>query len=96
MDLFVLGVTHRKGISYKNVATGRPYEICILQYLVPVEPATTQNSEYTGHGFEVREIQAEPSCLSQFSELTYPKKLNVDVRNDPRNLSRTVACGILK
>ena len=96
MELLVLGITHRKGVSYKSVATGKPYEICVLQYLVPVEPAVTQNSEYKGHGFEVREIQAVPSCLPQFSNVDFPKKLNVDIRNDPRNLSRTVAHGILK
>ena len=96
MELLVLGVTHRKGVSYKSVATGKPYEICVLQYLVPVEPAQTQNSTFTGHGLEVREIQCEPTVLEQFAGHQYPKKLNIDIRNDPRNLSKTVAHGILK
>lgn len=95
MELYVLGITYRRGVSFKTSPNGKPYEICVLQYLVPVEPRTSQNSEFTGHGYEVREIPAEPASMSQFAAIKFPAMVNVDIQNDPRNLSRTVAHGVL-
>lgn len=95
MELYVLGITYRRGVSFKTSPNGKPYEICVLQYLVPVEPRTSQNSEFTGHGYEVREIPAEPASMTQFAGIKFPAMVNVDLRQDTRNLSRTVAHGVL-
>ena len=97
MKLKVLSVSRRVGVSFKKVATGTNYDICNLVYMIPIESQKTANSEFSGYGFETRELPiSTPEVMEQFSGLKLPVDVEVDVQPDPRNPSRNVVMGIVK
>ena len=97
MKLKVLSVSRRAGVSFKKVATGTPYDICSLVYMISIENQKTANSEFSGFGFETRELPiSDPKVIDQFSELKLPCDVEVDVQPDPRNPSRNVVMGLIK
>ena len=92
MKVLVVNVQHAKGVSKSNA----PYDICTISYGTQVQSVNRENRQVSGFGFQIQELGLEPSAMTQFSSLTFPTVVDLDVQPDPRNLNRNVCVGIRK
>ena len=74
MKLNVLGV---KLISGTSKASGNPFVMCRLVAAVSIEKVDSAKVQIKGFGFEVAEMEMEPSCLEQFSGVKFPADLEL-------------------
>lgn len=75
MKLFMLGVTHRKGIS--DSGKGRPYEICNINTIRSVVSNQGEHNNFTAAGYRESEVALDPSGLNDFLGLHYPAEYDV-------------------
>lgn len=66
MKVQFLNATHRKGISK---ASNKPYDMCKLNYLKPIESVTNDKMVYFGFGMAVQEIDLDPRCIHLFESI---------------------------
>ncbi|NHQ85300.1 hypothetical protein HA050_04135 [Iodobacter sp. HSC-16F04] len=69
MKAFVVGISEMKGIAKK---TGKPYAMCNINTLVPVENVSSDAFSKRGFGFEIVQIGATADCISQFANIRFP------------------------
>lgn len=97
MKVTILGVNQREGVSAGN---GRPYNICVLNYVIPDESGQKKNDDgsirwtYTGYGLQVRELPLNPSVLHSFADLEFPKQVDLVLEPQPTNPSRNWVNGV--
>lgn len=75
MKLQVLGVKRIKGTSSK---TGNDYDMCALYALAPMESIKNANMQITGYGYEVAELQLDPSIIDRFEKIRFPAHLTLE------------------
>lgn len=93
MKVLVLGVSRMSGTSTKS-GSPKPYDMTRITYGVPLQPVSTENRTLQGSGYEVQDLDLDPACLPQFSDLKYPGVYDLDVQPNPSNLRRNICQGI--
>ena len=93
MKVLVLGVVRMSGTSNKS-GSPKPYDMTRLSYAVPISPVASNNRTVIGAGFEAKDLDLDPDCLSQFSEVKFPATLDLDVQPNPADLRRNICQGI--
>ena len=97
MEILYIGVNRRVGVSAK---TGKPYDICELNYLVPDEPAIKVDEagkelwNYTAFGKRPQSIECDPNCIQAFSDVKSPAVVTIQVEPRPNNPSRNWVTGL--
>jgi hypothetical protein len=96
MKKTVLCVANRHGVSYKTLATGKEWAMCRLYYLDPLEIVSGEKFNQVGFGFQAQEIDLDPACISQFSDLKFPVELNLIFAPKDSDISKNWVVGISK
>lgn len=91
MKVLVLNAQRAKGVSPKN---GRDYDICTVQFCVPVENFSRENRQVVGYGMNPQEIALDPAALKDFANHSYPVELDLKIEPDPRNMNRNICKGV--
>lgn len=78
MKLHVIGVSRITGTSQK---TQKPYDMAKLLCLQDVQISAKEHYQRAGFGFEVCEVDLDPSALSQFSQVKFPAVLECRTDN---------------
>lgn len=78
MKLHVIGVSRMTGISQK---TQKPYDMAKLLCLQEVQVTAKEHFQRAGFGFEVCEVDLDPTALSQFSQVKFPVVLECRTDN---------------
>lgn len=79
MKLNVIGVKRIKGTSSK---TGNEFDMCRLFALVPITPAGGKTL-IQGFGFELAEMELDPSALESFRGVSFPAELELTTDTRP-------------
>lgn len=64
MQVNAIGVVGMKGTSK---TTGKEYDFAQLNVLVPVEVVATEKMQKIGYGYEVQQVDIEPSMVSKLN-----------------------------
>lgn len=91
MKVMFVGAARRHGTS----KVGKPYDMCMFSYAVPIKPASTATMNYHGFGYEVKEVDLELSALNQFAMCKFGEMVDVDVQPDPANLTKNIVMGMI-
>lgn len=91
MKVMFIGAARRHGTS----KAGKQYDMCMFSYAVPIKPVTTATMNYHGFGYEVKEVDLEPSALNQFAMCQIGEMVDVDVQPNPTDLTRNIVSGIV-
>lgn len=83
MKVRFLNATSRKGISEKG--KGKEYDMCKLQYLMPVEPVKKDYMTFFGFGMSAEEIDLDPRCIHQFEGINAGDEVSLKIEANPRN-----------
>lgn len=86
-----IGVSRRSGTSKK---TGAPYDMCTLQFAVPIQEVNTANMNYTGYGFETKEIEVMPEAIQAFYGQSAFSQVDVIIEPKPTNFNHTWVVGV--
>lgn len=79
MKLNVIGV---KRIQGKSSKTGNDFDMCRIFALVPISPLSGKTN-IQGFGYELAEMELEPSALAMFSRVTFPAMLELETDTRP-------------
>ena len=92
MKVHYIGVARRYGTSSK---TGKQYDMCMLSYAVPIKGNVTQSMNYSGFGYEVKEVDLDPNAMNHFALLKLGEIVDVEVQPNPIDLTRNIVSGIV-
>jgi len=85
-----INVQRRHGTSSK---TGQPYDICTVEYGVPIEPRKTDAYTFLGYGLSVKEIRCDPACMDSFKEIDSLSEIDLILQPDAYNPERNIVVG---
>lgn len=92
MKVHFIGVARRYGTSSK---TGKQYDMCMLSYAVVIKPNVTQSMNYSGFGYEVKEVELDPNAMNHFALCKLGEIVDVVVQPNPSDLTRNIVSGIV-
>ena len=92
MKVRFIGVARRYGTSSK---TGKQYDMCMLSYAVPIKGNVTQSMNYSGFGYEVKEVDLDPNAMNHFALCKLGEIVDVEVQPNPSDLTRNIVSGIV-
>jgi hypothetical protein len=92
MKVHYIGVARRYGTSSK---TGKQYDMCMLSYAVPIKGNVTQSMNYSGFGYEVKEVDLDPNAMNNFALCKLGEIVDVEVQPNPIDLTRNIVSGIV-
>lgn len=92
MKVHYIGVARRYGTSSK---TGKQYDMCMLSYAVPIKGNVTQSMNYSGFGYEVKEVDLDPNAMNHFALFKLGEIVDVEVQPNPIDLTRNIVSGIV-
>lgn len=92
MKVHFIGVARRYGTSSK---TGKQYDMCMLSYAVAIRPNVTQTMNYSGFGYEVKEVDLDANALNHFAMCKLGELVDVEVQPNPNDLTRNIVSGIV-
>lgn len=75
MKITVLGV---KTVSGTAKESGNPFNICRLLAMSPIENGGGKNVNVTGYGFELAEIELDPTAFPAFRDVKFPAQLELE------------------
>lgn len=83
MKINVIGIKRIKGDKSK---AGKPYDICSIFGLVPIETSSTDSMTVSGKGFELAEIPFDPNEFDStaFSSIKFPSFIELHMDSRPR------------
>ena len=81
MKVQFLNATHRKGLSK---ASNKPYDMCKLNYLKPIEVVRNEKMEYYGFGMTAQEIDLDPRCIHMFETAMSGDEVDLVLEPNPR------------
>jgi len=91
MKVLVLNAQRAKGVSKKN---GNDYDICTVQFGIPIENVSREGRQVIGYGINPQEIALDPAALKDFSSYEFPVELDLIIEPDPRNMNRNICKGV--
>lgn len=89
-----MGISQRSGVS--NKGQGNPYEMAKIHLAMPIEEINTPHMVATGNGYQERQLDIDPLCLTQFKQLQPFTDIDVTVEPKPNNFSQTWVVGLSK
>lgn len=92
MKVRFLNATSRKGVSEKG--KGTPYDLCKLNYLLPVEAVDKDYMTYFGFGMVPVEIDLDPRCIHQFGGINAGDEVDIKIEPNPAQLRFNWVCGV--
>jgi hypothetical protein len=104
MKVFAIGIARNEGVSKKKDPKGKPYDMCSLMVLQPLEPGSGTSADggtwkRSGYGFQVADFQASPECVEQFKDVKFPCNLEVQTETAQmfgRMTTVVVGCSVEK
>lgn len=93
MKVRFLNATSRKGTSEKG--RGKPYDMCKLNYLQPVEAVNKDYMTYFGFGMVPVEIDLDPRCIHQFEGIDAGEDVDLKIEPNPAQPRFNWVCGVL-
>jgi len=81
MKVQFLNATHRKGTSKSS---NKPYDMCKLNYLKPIEEVHNDKMDYFGFGMVAQEIDLDPRCLHLFESSLAGDEVDLIFEPNPR------------
>lgn len=93
MKVRFLNATSRSGISEKG--KGKPYDMCKLTYLQPVESVSKDYMNYFGFGMVPVEIDLDPRCIHQFETINAGEDVDLKIEPNPKQPRFNWVCGVL-
>lgn len=91
MIVTFIGAYRRSGTSKSS---GNPYDMCKLTFGVPMQEVTSASMNYTGYGFESKEIDIKPEVLQEFVGMSPFSQVDVIIEPKPTNFNQTWVVGI--
>ena len=82
LEINFFSVSHRTGISGK---TNKPYDVCKLGYIVPLQDKEGAQYHFRQHGSEVKELDLSPQALDSFRDCKINDKVLVKLAPNPEN-----------
>lgn len=88
MKAIIVSASVLSGVSVKKNPNGSPYEIASVKYLKKLETFENQDgvksTKLVGFGFEVKEMQLDPSKIELFSKAKYATEVELILEPHPR------------
>lgn len=88
MKAIIISASVLEGVSTKKNPNGNSYEIASVKYLKALESFDNRDgvkhTKLTGYGFEVKEMQLDPSKLDQFQKVKFGTEVDLIREDHPR------------
>ena len=92
MKVIFMGTSQRKGIS--NKGQGSPYEMNKIHFAIEIEEINATNMTVSGMGYQERQLDIDPLCLSKFSKVKPFSQVDVTIEPRPNNFTQTWVVGL--
>jgi len=94
MKVVFMGISQRSGVS--NKGQGNPYEMSKIHLAMPIDEISTPHMTASGIGYQERQLDIDPLCISQFQQLKPFSNVDVKVEPKPNNFSQTWVVGLFQ
>lgn len=91
-----LNVQRRTGTSTKPGKVGNKYDICEIEYLVPLSDKTTENYVYQAYGYGVRSLRLATHALAKFTDTLVGDDVDITLEPNPDRPQENICVGLAK
>ena len=87
MKVHAINVSHTFGVSKKKDPNGKPYDMCVMQVLMPFDNSggeTKDGGHYTrdGFGYSIAEMPVQVDAFIQFKDVEFPAHIEVSTDSE--------------